>query len=369
MKPLELIILIFLAFSFSNGEKTLVKTIDVGSATGPELKNLSEIATDIKYIPLETHPDAFMKYINYFKAAGDKFYINAITELLCFDKSGKFLYKIDQQRRGPKEYIYLSDFDIRPEKSLLITLTRGKLFFYDETATGFRFAKQLDLKVQPQSCDFIPGQDNILLAFSASTGENKYQCVGITPGGDTLFKQPNHYRFTRQSKVMMSFRIENVINRNKDLLSIKGLLTDTMFTITGDYKFIPGLILKTGGKGITPDFLANIPITDAKLANPTVKLLILTEILETDRYLLYRYYYLNDKNWGVYDKNTGGIRQFEVKKPLKDDISGGINIEPKFACGGLIYSWTDALTFKKYMLENESQNIEMKNPVRASELR
>ena len=54
MKPLLLIILISLAFNFSNVEKTPVKTIDVGSATGPELKNLSEIATDIRYIPLES---------------------------------------------------------------------------------------------------------------------------------------------------------------------------------------------------------------------------------------------------------------------------------------------------------------------------
>jgi hypothetical protein len=146
-----------------------------------------------------------MRFVNYFKAANGKFYINTVREILCFDKSGKFLYKLDQQGRGPNEYVYLSDYDIKPEKNLMIVLTRGKLYFYNETDTGFAMFKQLDLKLQPQYCDFLPDQDNILLSFTSSTGENKYQCVGINPEGDTLFKRPNYYKFTRNSKVQMGF--------------------------------------------------------------------------------------------------------------------------------------------------------------------
>ena len=53
----------------------------------------------------------------------------------------------------------------------MIVLTRGKLYFYNETDSGFALLKQLDLKLQPQYCDFFPDQDNILLSFTASTGE------------------------------------------------------------------------------------------------------------------------------------------------------------------------------------------------------
>jgi len=369
MKLLAIFISIFFLCSCSNEKNPSIITIDVQSATGPELKNLSEIATDIEYIPLETHPDAFMKFINYLKATDDKFYINTILELLCFDKSGKFLYKLDQQGRGPKEYVYLTDYDVRPEQNLVIVLTRGKLYLYDETDTGFQFSKQLDLKIQPQYCDFIPSQDNILLSFTASTGENKYQCICINPEGDTLFKRPNYYKFTRISKVVMGFSIDNVISKNDDVLRIKGFLSDTMFTLTSDYKFIPYMILSTGGNGITVDFLANVPTTAMGSDSPTAKFLMMSAILETDRYLLYRFYHQKNSYWGVYDKNSNESRQFDVKNLLKDDISGGINIEPKFACNGMLYSWTDALTFKNYMSANTSQNIELKNPERAAEIR
>lgn len=59
---------------------------------------------------------------------------------------------------------------------------------------------------------------------------------------------------------------------------------------------------------------------------------------------------------------------FDGKELLKDDISGGINIEPKFACNGLIYAWTDALKFKTHMSGDDFRKAEVKNPTRKSEL-
>jgi hypothetical protein len=369
MKYLGLILFALLFYSCNSEKKSSVVTIDIQASTGPEIKNLSEIATDIQYIPLQTAPEALMRFVTYLKTSNDKFYINTVREILCFDKSGKFLYKLDQQGRGPNEYIYLSDYDIRPEKNLMIVLTRGKLYFYSETDSGFHLQKQLDLKMQPSYSDFYPGQDNILLSFTASAGENKFQTVCITPEGDTLFKRPNFYRFTRNSKVQMGFSSDNIINKNDEIMRIKGFLSDTMFTINSDYKFIPYMVLNTGGKSITTDFLANVPLPDMKSGtSPTAAFLQISEILEVEKYLFYRYFYQKTSTWGVYDKNTGQTYHFDGKSLLKDDISGGLNIEPKFVSDGLIYSWTDALSFKTHMSGDGFRNAEAKNPNRKSEL-
>jgi hypothetical protein len=369
MRYLVLIILAMFLSSCHSKDNYVLKTIDVQSPAGPEIKNLSEIATDIQYIPLETAPEALMRFVNYLKVANDKFYINTVREILCFNRSGKFLYKLDQQGRGPNEYIYLSDYDIKPEKNLMIVLTRGKLYFYNETDSGFLMVKQLDLKMQPQYSDFYPGEDNILLSFTASTGENKFQCVCISPEGDTLFKRPNFYRFTRNSKVVMGFSTDNIINKNDEILRIKGFLNDTMFTISRDHKFIPYMVMNTGGKSMTTDFLANVPPPDMSSGtSPAAAFLQISEILEAERYLFYRYYYQKTSSWGVYDKNSDQTYQFDGKSLLKDDISGGVNIEPKFVCNGLIYSWTDALSFKNKMSGDEFRNAEVKDPNRKSEL-
>jgi len=369
MRYLALIILTLFFYSCKSKEDQAIITIDVLSPAGPEIKNLSEIATDIQYIPLETSPEALVRFVNYFKEVNNKFYINTVREILCFDKSGKFLYKLNPQGRGPNEYFYLSDYDISPEKHLMIVLTRGKLYFYNETDTGFALLKQLDLKLQPQYCDFLPDQDNILLSFTTSTGENKYQCVCITPEGDTLFKRPNFYSFTRNSKVVMGFSSDIIINRYDETIRIKGFLNDTMFTLSRDNEFIPYMILNTGGKSMTTDFLANVPPPDMSSGtSPDAAYLRLSEILEVEKYLFYKYSYQKDFTWGAYDKSTGQSHPFDGKELLKDDISGGINIEPRFACNGIIYSWTDALAFKKHMSGQEFRKTEVKNPGRKAEL-
>jgi len=369
MKYLALITLALFLCDCNSKDNPSVKTIDVLSPAGPELKNLSEIATDVQYIPLETQPDALMRFVNGLKSSNDKFYINTGREILCFDRAGKFLYKLDQQGRGPNEFVYLSDYDIRPEKNLMIVLTRGKLFFYDETDTGFNLQKQLNVKIQPQYVDFFPGQDNILLSFTTSTGENKYQCVGITPDGDTLFSRPNFLKFTRNSKVVMAFTYDNIIYKDNEKFRTKGFLNDTLFTIGRDYGFVPYMILNTGGKAMTADFLANMPMPDMNSGtSPTAAFLLLSEVLETERYLFYKYNYQQTHNWGVYDKTDGQTHPVDGKKLLKDDLAGGINIEPKFVCNGLIFSWTDAMSFKKHMTDDEFLDAEVKDPQRKIEL-
>lgn len=370
MRYLALIILATFLCSCHSKDNYVIKTIDVQSPTGPEIKNLSEIATDIQYIPLETSPKALMRFVNHLKATDERYYINTVLELLCFDKTGKFLYKLDKQGRGPEEYTYLTDYDILPDKKLVMVLASlsNKLLFYNETDSGFQYQKKLDLKIRPTYCDFIPDQDNILLSFGSSNGEMEYQCVVINQKGDTIMKKPNYFAFNRISKVQMGFNSDNIINKTNDILRIKGLLSDTMFTLTKDYEFVPYMIMNTRGKGLTPDFLANIPAPVIDGGSPAAKFLQISNILETDRYVLYRIFYQKIGFWGVYDKNTEQTYHFDGKSLLKDDISGGINIEPKFCYNGVLYSWTDALTFKKYMSENTSQNSELKNTKRAAEL-
>ena len=102
--------------------------------------------------------------------------------------------------------------------------------------------------------------------------------------------------------------------------------------------------------------------------SPVAAFLQISEVLEVERYLFYKYSYQKGVTWGAYDKSTGQTHPFDGKELLKDDISGGINIEPRFACNGLIYSWTDALKFKTHMSGDDFRKAEVKNPTRKAEL-
>lgn len=368
MKYMGLLIIVLLLICCSR-QRSSIPEIDILAPDGQEIKNLSEIAADIQYVPLETRPEALMRGVNYLKVKNERYYINTVLEILCFDESGRFLFKLSQQGRGPGEYTYLPDFDVHPEKDLMILLTLNKLFFYNITDTGFVRLRELDMKMKPRQIDFIPGSDDILLTFESSSGEHKYQSVGITQQGDTLFKRPNFYSFVRNSKVVMGYNIDNAINKVDGELTIKALLSDTVYRINKDHEFVPGMIINTEGKGLTADFLANVPAGAAASGiDPSADFLHITSFLEAERFTFCRYRYLKSGKWIVYDNKAGRSNYFDVKTLLKDDISGGPGIEPKFVCNGVIYSWTSALALKTWLSGADFRNAEAKDQKRRSEL-
>lgn len=367
MKPFYLILFLLCISCGSGNNQPGVITINVETPDGTEIRNISDIATDVRYIPLETHPDALMKFVNYLKTGNDKFYISTVLEILCFDKSGKFLYKLSQQGRGPGEYVYLSDYDIWPEKDQMVVITRGKLNFYNEIDTGFNLVKQLDIKKQPGYVDYM-NDGNLLLSFSVANGENKLQNVVLTPAGDTLYKRPNTKAFTRISKAVMGFSADGIILKNNKSMRFKDILNDTVFSISDNYTFEPYMILNTGGNNINTDYLANVPLPDNSGNNPMARYILISDVNEVDRYFWFNWSYQRAVHRSIYDKREGKTHFFDSKMFLRDDISGGKNIEPKFVCNGLIYAWTDALTLKNHLDSDEFKNAEVLIPARKKEL-
>jgi hypothetical protein len=102
--------------------------------------------------------------------------------------------------------------------------------------------------------------------------------------------------------------------------------------------------------------------------SPAAEFLAISEIFETEKYLMFRYYYQESAKWVLVDKATRQTTSFDAKELLKDDISGGINIEPKFVCNGIIYAWTDAMKFKAHITGDDFRKAEVLNPERKKEL-
>ena len=58
------------------------------------------------------------------------------------------------------------------------------------------------------------------------------------------------------------------------------------------------MVLNSGGKSITTDFLANVPVPDMNSGtSPTAAFLAISEILEVEKYLFCRYSYQKGSTW------------------------------------------------------------------------
>jgi hypothetical protein len=338
-----------------------IKVIDLLSKPSKQITNLSEIASDVQYIPLQTSENSLIRYINDFKTGNNKFYVYTITEILCFDDKGNFLYKLNKTGRGPEEYTYIYDYDISPENNLLLILIPKKVVIYNETEDGFVYSKVLSFRNQPSYADFIPGQKSILLSYRTSPGNEPFQNVLINLDGDTLSSRSNYYTYKKTNNTMFAMNFDNVLFKNDNMLHFKGMLSDTVFTINQNNQIKPYWILNSSGKQLTTSALANFSV--GEMAEYIMAEYInLAKILEVKRYLIYKYSYNKNVHFEVYDKVLR--KKFEItdKIFLVDDIAGGTNFEPRFSSEGKLYSWVDAVVLKKYVSGEDFQKSAVKDP-------
>jgi hypothetical protein len=74
--------------------------------------------------------------------------------MLCFDKSGKFLFKLNRKGRGPEEYEYLSDYDINAKNLIMVVSSAKEIMLYQQNKEGFNFTNKINLTYSPQIINF-----------------------------------------------------------------------------------------------------------------------------------------------------------------------------------------------------------------------
>lgn len=96
-------------------------------------------------IPLETTDSSVMGDIMKVISAKGRIFVAPWNgkSIFIFDRSGKYLSRIDKEGRGPGEYLKISDFMVTEEPEEIVVYAReGKLNFYDWDGNFLRDSKQ-----------------------------------------------------------------------------------------------------------------------------------------------------------------------------------------------------------------------------------
>lgn len=319
--------------------------IDALSSPRSSINNLSDIATDIEYIPLESTSASIVGRIINIKIRNNYIYVaTADKKIFCFDKSGKYLYNLDKAGNGPEEYLYCSEFDVNESNSILAVMGSKELILYNQLSNGFTFMKRIKLIESPNIFNFVAQNDNILLQYSNTYGTNPFSKEVINLKGESLQSWPNYMKFQLQEKISVLSRYENTCYNFKYFMYLKEVGNDTIFKFDGN-KLYPVLIIDTKNKRVTPEVRANVKY----YADHMYEYFILQKFFGSERFFYYTAAYNKDYNivW-IYDKVKKTMYSVPGKDFFKDDISGGVNFEPKYCYNGTFYSWIDAITFKNY---------------------
>ena len=306
-----------------------IRVIDLLSEPESTISNLSDIATDVNYIPLETGKNSMIKFINKVIIRGDYIYINnAANEILCFDMNGKFINKLAAGGRGPGEYTGIMGFDVSSDNKMLILLSSNKIFEYSNTGSEFVFLKTIDLsRPAPLYCSFVPGTTNIMLSSPSWYGNESTLSLLVDINGDTLNLRENYYKYELVEKRHAFSTWDAIQYVMDDRVCFNEKLSDTVFCVSSESNnFMPWLILDSRGTLINTKIMSDVEYAKSHSSEYSQ----VAYIYEVPRYLFYYYRYkdMNHKIISLFPKKSSD----KIKKKRKI-----INL-PIHKCNKLCYN-------------------------------
>lgn len=339
--------------------------VDLLSPSSGLINKLSEIASDIDYIPLQTTDSSLIRRIFSLKATDDYYYINSSGKILCFTHNGQFWFGLDKTGRGPHEYQFISDFDVSRDNKLIVIKANNELVFYSIEDRRVNFIKKFPVNPAPASINFTAG-NNILLQYSNEDGVKPFSRILININGDTLYKRPNYFRFTSKDGMITYSIYENIRYFYNGGLLTKELQNDTLFRFDVEKSvLVPYMIFATKDKGLTPSARAE----GIYLSDHLNEFLQVQKIFESDSIIWYSTYYLDEGGNFIYEKGSGKKFSVDNKSLLTDDLTGGPAFEPKYCYKGMFVNWIDAIAVKKHFSDENSKVKDVINPDKEKDLR
>jgi hypothetical protein len=367
-----------------NSANSVLK-IDLLSKPESTVDKLSDISTNVEYIPLQTTGNSFiapfvLKILNKDKRI---YILNSglnSREILCFDMDGKFLFKLHNEGRGPEEYISITDFDVSSDNKFLIILSEidHKLIVYGIADTCFTFQRSVSLKKPvPGKVRIIPETDKIFLAVPPWGGTEPTLSLLINVVGDTINFKPNCSKYKLVTKMNYISTDEMLVYSIANMVCFKEEFSDTVFYVDAkDNSFKPRMIFDSHGIQFKPEMRGG----SEPIGENTI---FIADLFETSKYVIYR----SQLKTILFDKMTKikhglNIKYFSEKtiintnveipkNILKDDLSGGpdftmdLNSWDRLCHNGKMFSLVEAITLKNHVASEDFKNARVNESQKA----
>lgn len=348
-----------------SAQKPVVINLAKAISESPKEIMLNELASDIRYVPLETTDDCLMN---------NEFYIMQYTGediitsgIFHFDKNGKFLNKIGSKGQGPEEYLQgLFAFGDWKNKLLYVqNWTTLTCYGFDGT-----FVRSVPTPQLNMGAAGLFDENHILYSNDIYYADkaNPIQLYMVdSQNGKTVNKWRGHLEENKKYGMILTSR-DFMYNYDNSLF-YKPALENVIFKILSPKK--RQLVYKFDCSGKDIDVSA-----DEVDPKKRFQFLSVYWAKETAQYLFVNYGMKNISRLGIYDKE----KKTFTNVTIKDNLAGGYDIHPAWTsddnhllmvyyAGGLLqdkekrYS-TGLLPERKKELDELLKNIkEDDNPV------
>lgn len=343
MRYLYLFVLILIFFSCDGNQRDVKEptpkysVIDVGSSVGKgRVVKLSEVASDIKYIPLETDNNSLVGSYPLAFYENDRIYIRFSKIIKVFDKSGKFLFAFDRHGGGPEEYPASSLVEIEHgsgnfrveyqngSNTIVKTYSREGEFIKDYTFPGItRISKTIKINPNLFMSQFShidnEEQEYIGFMYDSLCNIDAYIPTPVVlknykTEGDQTIKIGNRRIY------MSGITIHSYLHSFKNTPRIYTFLADTIYTYNRDSGFVPVYALDYGKYMNDKVSLMDVGPITGKFINISPWLYI-----ETENFLLLNFIlrdFAHEPFVGKTIQNVGKMRERRDSYGLYNKISG-----------------------------------------------
>lgn len=298
---------------YASAQKPVVINLARAISESPKEIMLSELATDIKYIPLETTDDCLMK---------NEFYIMQYTNediitsgIFHFDANGKFLNKIGNKGQGPKEYLQgLFAFGDWKNK-LLYVQNWASMTCY--TFDG-DFVRSVPAPNQNMGAAALYDENHILYSNDMyyANKQNPVQLYLInSQTGKLVNKWRGRLEEGKKYGTILTSR-DFMYNYNGQLF-FKPALENVIFKISSPKKRELAYKFDCSGKDIDVS-------ADEIDPQKRFKFLSVYWVKETDKYLFVNYGMRDIFRTAIYDKG----KKLFTNVTIKDNLAGGYDFHP-----------------------------------------
>lgn len=351
-----LLLLIILIFSCKSQDKKIYE-FDPRYLTESKIY-LSDIADDIKYIPLDNcfpHGDIYT-----YKILDSSIYISTkdigIMELT---RDGKYIRTFGAPGRGPGEYHYFWHFDVDPNTKSVYLLDFNVIKVYSKTG---QFSRSIQLKGIDQEyfSDLCFYNNKLLISNYIVRGNSKYSWLVLDTTGIIVKKKYNPVPAFNTN--MESNGGNYLFNYNIHYWEI---YNDTIYSISPDFSYKASFLFSPG------DYKwPKYPIRTNDILTEISKFYSINLIIETFKYRIIQV----KGDYVLIDKESNTSYKSESQKDDKmggfiNDLDGGMLFQPRsyFTKNGREYlvavlNSSELITFIKSSdyESNITKNIEQK---------
>jgi phosphoribosyl-AMP cyclohydrolase len=157
-------------------------TISLNPKEALKTINMSEIFSDIEYIPLESVDKHLIGAVNQLIVYKNRYYVfdqRHTQSVFCFQQDGKFLFELNRKGPGPGEYVKLINISIdhNNDHLLLYCGRTHQILIYDLDGNYIKSCRNMDIWAN----EFSYIGDGYAAFYGCYTTNVKYAKNGMTP--------------------------------------------------------------------------------------------------------------------------------------------------------------------------------------------